>query len=87
MHQERVMSQAVFALPVSVEQLATAIRQMSAADRQRLLILVPELRQEATQLPLVTMQRNLPRPYCQASLPQVMHPEDIDRASNLAVPS
>jgi len=45
------MSQAVFALPVSVEQLAAAIRQMSPADRQRLLTLVPELRQEATQAP------------------------------------
>jgi len=45
------MSQAVFALPVSIEQLAAAIRQMSPADRQRLFTLVPELRQEATQLP------------------------------------
>ena len=55
MHQERIMSQTVFALPVSVEQLATAIRQMSPADRQRLLTLVPELRQEATQLPPRTL--------------------------------
>jgi hypothetical protein len=49
------MSQAVFALPVSVEQLAAAIRQMSSADRQRLLTLVPELHQEATQLPPRTL--------------------------------
>lgn len=49
------MSQAVFALPVSVEQLAAAIRQMSSADRQRLLTLVPELHQEATQLPPQTL--------------------------------
>ncbi len=49
------MSQAVFALPVSVEQLAAAIRQMSPADRQRLLTLVPELRQEAVQLPPRTL--------------------------------
>ena len=41
----------------------------------------------AIQAHFAAMQRNLPRPYCQASLPQVMHPEDIDKASNLAVPS
>lgn len=45
------MFQSVIALPVSVEQLAAAIRHMSPADRQRLLDLVPELRQAATQLP------------------------------------
>jgi hypothetical protein len=49
------MSQVVFALPVSVEQLAVAIRQMSPADRRRLLLLVPELRQEAIQLPPRTL--------------------------------
>jgi hypothetical protein len=40
----------VFALPISIEQLATVIRHMTPADRQRLLDLVPELRQEATQV-------------------------------------
>jgi hypothetical protein len=40
----------VFALPISIEQLATVIRHMTTADRQRLLNLVPELRQEATQV-------------------------------------
>ena len=45
------MSPSVFALPVSVEQLAAAIRQMSPADRQRLLDLVPELHQAARQFP------------------------------------
>lgn len=33
------------------------------------------------------MQHNLPRPYCQVSLPQVIGPEDVARASNLSVPS
>ena len=42
-------------LPVSVEQLAAAIRHMSPADRRRLLDLVPELRQAATQLPPRTL--------------------------------
>jgi hypothetical protein len=37
----------VLALPISMEQLATVIRHMTPADRQRLLALVPELRQEA----------------------------------------
>jgi len=41
---------AVLALPVSVEQIAAAIRQMRSADQQRLLDMVPELRQAATQV-------------------------------------
>jgi hypothetical protein len=50
MHQEEVMPKSVLALPVSVEQLAAAIRQMSPADRQRLLELAPELCQAAVQM-------------------------------------
>jgi len=45
------MARSVFALPVSLEQLAAAIRQMSATDRQRLLELVPELREVPPPLP------------------------------------
>jgi hypothetical protein len=45
------MARAVLALPISLEQLAAMIRQMNAADRQRLLALAPELRQDALQLP------------------------------------
>lgn len=44
------MSSSVPRLPVSIEQLAAAIRHMSLADQQRLLVLVPELHQAATQL-------------------------------------
>jgi hypothetical protein len=44
------MSSSVPLLPVSIEQLAATIRQMSLADQQRLLALVPELRYAATQL-------------------------------------
>lgn len=44
------MSSSVPLLPVSIEQLAAAIRHMSLADQQRLLALVPELHQAATQL-------------------------------------
>lgn len=43
------MSETVLALPVSVEQIAVVIKQMSPADRRRLLDLVPELRQAMTQ--------------------------------------
>ena len=39
------MTQTVFALPVSVEQVAAVIKQMPPTDRQRLLELVPELRE------------------------------------------
>ena len=41
------MATSVLSLPVSVEQIATAIRQMSKTEQQKLLALVPELRQEA----------------------------------------
>ena len=37
------MAQAVFSLPVSVEQIAAVIKQMSAEERQRLFELVPEI--------------------------------------------
>jgi len=43
------MSKTVFALPVSVEQIAAAIKQMSPAEQRRLLDLVPELRQAIIQ--------------------------------------
>jgi len=39
------MAEFILAVPVSVEQIAMAIKQMSPASRQRLLDLVPELRQ------------------------------------------
>ena len=43
------MSETVIALPVSVEQIASAIRQMDQDDRERLFDLVPDLRQVAIQ--------------------------------------
>jgi hypothetical protein len=49
------MAWSVFALPVSVEQIAAVIKQMNPADRQRLLSLVPELRQVAMQAPPRTL--------------------------------
>ena len=51
------MARSVLALPISIEQLAAAIRQMNPADRQRLLALAPELRQDALQLPPHTPDR------------------------------
>ena len=48
------MARSVLALPISIEQLAAVIRQMNAADRQRLLALAPELRQDALQFPPYT---------------------------------
>lgn len=41
------MSSAIIALPVTVEQIAQAIRQMNVAERMRLLELVPELQEKA----------------------------------------
>lgn len=43
------MVESVFALPVSLEQIAALIKRMSKEDRQQLLKLVPELRSEAMQ--------------------------------------
>jgi hypothetical protein len=43
------MAKTIFALPVSIEQVATVIKQMSAADREQLCALVPELRQASVQ--------------------------------------
>jgi len=40
------MTGSVITLPVSVEQMAVAIRQMQFTDRKRLIELVPELRHE-----------------------------------------
>ena len=37
------MTQVVFSLPVSVEQIAAVIKQMSSEERQRLFELVPEI--------------------------------------------
>lgn len=53
------MSSSIFALPVSVEQIAAAIKQMSPTDWQRLLDLVPELRQAAIQAPSRTADEAL----------------------------
>lgn len=43
------MAESIFALPVSLGQVAVLIKQMHPADRRQLLQLVPELRQEAMQ--------------------------------------
>jgi len=45
------MSRAVWPMPVSVEQIAVVVQRMSPEERRRLVELVPELRQAATQAP------------------------------------
>lgn len=54
--EETIRTSSIFALPVSVEQVATVIKQMSAADRQRLLTLVPELQRAAQEEPARTVE-------------------------------
>lgn len=54
--QETARTSSIFALPVSVEQVATVIKQMSPADRQRLLALVPELQRTAQEEPARTVE-------------------------------
>jgi hypothetical protein len=45
-------------MPVSVEQIAAAIQQMSVQERQRLLFLVPELRASAMQSLAPSVEQN-----------------------------
>ena len=51
------MSEMVFALPVSVEQIALVIRHMDRGDRERLFTLVPDLREIAARLPARTVEQ------------------------------
>ncbi|MDQ3250318.1 MAG: hypothetical protein M3Q45_14050 [Chloroflexota bacterium] len=55
------MAQSTLVLPVSVEQVAVAVKQMSQAVQRRLLELVPDLRQVAVQLPLANVEPVSPR--------------------------
>lgn len=48
------MPNAMLALPVSVEQIAAVINQMSDGEQQRLLTLTPQLRQAAVAKPVHT---------------------------------
>lgn len=48
------MQNAMLALPVSVEQIAAVINQMSDGEQQRLLTLTPQLRQAAVAKPVYT---------------------------------
>ena len=51
------MAEIIFALPVSVEQIAVVIKQMDLNDQRRLLELVPTLKQAASQLPVRTEEQ------------------------------
>lgn len=65
------MSTTLPTLPVSVEQLAIAIRQMSLADRKHLLELVPELR-EAAVWPRTLIEARASVEYTQAAVQSVL---------------
>jgi len=57
------VAESSLALSVTVEQIAAVIRQMSSADRQRLLDLVPELRQASQSTARTSYQaRSGPKP-------------------------
>ena len=45
----KIMAESIFPLPVSLEQIAALIRQMSPEDRRALIKLAPELREAAMQ--------------------------------------
>jgi hypothetical protein len=51
------MAELVFALPVSVEQIAVVIRQMNLDDQKRLIELVPTLQQAASQPRVRTVEQ------------------------------
>jgi len=50
------MSQSTLTLPVSVEQIAVAIKQMNREEQRRLLKLVPDLSQAASEPPVRTIE-------------------------------
>lgn len=51
------MAELVFALPVSVEQIAVVIKQMDLDDQKRLIELVPTLQQVASQIRVRTVEQ------------------------------
>jgi len=53
---ESMMSQSTLTLPVSVEQIAVAIKQMNREEQRRLLKLVPDLSQAASEPPVRTIE-------------------------------
>lgn len=55
------MQSAIVSMPVTIEQVAVVVRNMSRKDRQRLLELVPELREAPNLLPsMQTAQDQIP---------------------------
>jgi len=53
---ESMMSQSTLTLPVSVEQIAVAIKQMNREEQRRLLKLVPDLSQAASEPSVRTIE-------------------------------
>ena len=77
------MSKIAIPLPVSVEQIAVAVQQMSPAELERLLELVPEINNWFNQQTVIharfyAMHNNLAAPYTVAKLPQVVHPAQVE---------
>jgi len=82
------MSRAIWPMPVSVEQIAVVVRQMSPEEQRRLVELAPELRRvlapvrtllqaiESARV-LKAMRRDLQPPYDRVALPRVLRPEEI----------
>ncbi|MBI5563668.1 MAG: AbrB/MazE/SpoVT family DNA-binding domain-containing protein [Chloroflexi bacterium] len=71
------MTTAMPIMPVSIEQLAIAIRQMSLADRKRLLDLAPELRETATSQPRTLQEARASAEYTQAVVQTVLGNERL----------
>lgn len=75
------MAEIVFALPVSVEQIAVVIKQMNLEDQKRLLELVPTLQQAASQLSVRTGEQthnNLSRLQAEVLAAVENHPLSAD---------
>lgn len=52
------MQSAIVSMPVTIEQVAVVVRNMSRKDRQRLLELVPELREAPNPLPFAQVAQD-----------------------------
>lgn len=71
------MTTAMPTMPVSLEQLAVAIRQISSADRRRLFELAPELREAAAALPRTLQEARASVEYTRAAVQAALGSERL----------
>lgn len=71
------MTTAMPTMPVSLEQLAVVIRQISSAERRRLIELAPELREAAAALPRTLQEARASVEYTRAAVQAALSNERL----------